>query len=145
LPIDLGLPDFIPGLRGKNHYIHESTNYFESLRLSWMENLYVIAQEVLNVLLKNTDGRTIYTERDSFTWDVYKEEFMEYICCHNFDVKATGFIRRLYSDVICIDYDVISRHGLNGNPIYGDIFKYAAESYISHNIFRKFIIRMFED
>ncbi len=142
---DIGLPDFIPGLSDKNHHIHEDTNYFEGLRFTWMENLYAIALEVLHVLLKNTDGRSISTERDSFTWDVYKEEFIEYIFCFNFDVKVTGVLRRLYSDVICIDYDVISDSGLEGNPIYGDIFKYSAESFIRHDIFRKFIIRMFEN
>ncbi|MGU5636066.1 hypothetical protein ACV1DV_10985, partial [Aeromonas veronii] len=76
-------------------------------------------------------------------WEEYQRSLLEDVYCHNFLVRPTGLLRRLYEDVTDLDYKASHFYGLTEHPIHGDMPYLGVDYLTSQSYFRFFIRRMF--
>lgn len=114
-----------------------------SLYSVWSSQLFRIGLNVVESATKTIDGKEGHIDQGFLDWGSYQRTFLEDVSCHNFLVRPTGLIRKLYDDVMNLDYDVCQDVGLNNHPIHGDMPYLGVDYLSSHAYFRPFIIRMF--
>lgn len=136
------LSDFISGLKlERNEPMYE--NYISSLSLAWESHLFMIGQNIVDLVNLNVHKDRVSTDRGRMTWDEFESNFIENVACFNYDIRPTGLIRELYLETTKIDYNYWRLH--KNHPIQGDIFNWAIETLVSHNFFSEFLERMFGD
>ncbi|MED3971315.1 hypothetical protein [Priestia megaterium] len=132
------LNDIIQGLRLEADHI----DYFESLHSGWSSNLIKIGLNTMKLLFKNVDGKKISFDHGLFSWEDYISSSIEHNYSFNYEVFPTGSLKRLYSEVLRLDYEFIAKNGLEKHPIHGDIFHLLVDSYYNHHFFDVFLDRM---
>ena len=139
---NINLAHLIPGLNKSAPSLHDEINYLQDEAIVWSSHLFGIGRNTVKRALQST-VKHLHIDHGFLSWDDYQEQVLEDVSCENFDVRPTGLIRELYWDVIRIDYELVSRVGVENHPVFGDIYGYAVETLSSQHFFRQFLVRMF--
>ncbi len=144
-PEGVGLLQVIPGLEKSDRGQFGAMDYLDDLRSVWDSQLFRIGKSVIDSVTLSTEKGSLDTDSGFMNWDEYQSQIIEDVCCHNFDVRPTGFIRDLFLDVTSLDYAHASQAGVENHLIHGDMHRCAADGVVSQVMFRKFLDRMLGD
>jgi len=134
------LRSIIPGLDKPRNMIEEDENHLVWLNMTWGAHLSRVGKECVDFLSLSSTNRTVHTDRGSSNWEHYESSLIENAMSHNFYVRPTGIIRKMFSETLKLDYKYFKDHGVH--PLIGDVFEFAVESTTSHYLFSQFIERM---
>ncbi|WP_421289665.1 hypothetical protein [Aeromonas veronii] len=109
----------------------------------WSSQLSIIGRSVVEAVTQTTDGKKGDIDQGFLDWEEYQWSLLEDVYCHNFLVRPTGLLRRLYEDVTDLDYKASHFYGLTEHPIHGDMPYLGVDYLTSQSYFRFFIRRMF--
>ncbi|MED3994652.1 hypothetical protein P4647_08305 [Peribacillus frigoritolerans] len=134
----VGLDDIIKGLKLEEEHIQ----YLENLHVNWSSHLVKVGTDSLRFLFKDTNGKRVSLEYGIFTLKQYWSSLIESGFAFNYDIFPTCGFKKLYSEVLKLDYEFVAKNGVNEYPM-GDIFKELIESYKSHHFIEINLGRMF--
>lgn len=109
----------------------------------WSSQLFIIGRGVVEAVTQTTDGKKGDIDQGFLDWEAYQRSLIEDVYCHNFLVRPTGLLRRLYEDITDLDYKACHYYGLNEHPVHGDMPYLGVDYLTSQSYFRFFIRRMF--
>jgi hypothetical protein len=143
--VEVNLLDIIPELEKSAKNENIETNFLGFLSLAWDNEMTGIGFDIVQTLTKSLDQESIITDYGGFNWDDYQSKFLEDIYCHNFKMRLTGLLRKLFFEYAKLDYDYIREYGHEEHFQYadGDIPNFLVDISNSQFFVRNFIRRLF--
>lgn len=129
-----------------NTHNKSSEDYLEAFSTGWTDTIASISFETFKTMTVNSENETFETDHGSMTWEQYQRILMEDVFVHNYDVRPTGLLRKLFQAYQDIDYKYLTKYGYENHPFHGhgDIPRYGIDNWYDIRYFREFLNRLFD-
>jgi len=136
----------IPGLANNAKKGDEKNEYLYDLITSWSNTIAKIASDTVELLISNDKNQKFERSWDSMSWKEYQRNMVEDVLVFNFNVRATGLIRNLFTDYTKEDYKYLANYGYKNHPSlnHGDIPSFVVDYLNKQHFFRDFLLRLFD-
>ncbi len=142
----INLLDIIPELANKSMEIKEAQYFLESLIMTWENTITKIAFDCVDVMIMNDSNVNIEKSFSGFNWEEYQTLMLEDAVVFNYEIRATGLMRKLFIAYTKEDYSYLAKYGYESHPFldHGDIPTFAVDYLNKHTYFRDFLLRLFD-
>ncbi|BDD04460.1 hypothetical protein [Aureibacter tunicatorum] len=142
----INILQIIPELANKAKKVNEENCYLYDLITTWTNTITGIAFETVNLMTSNDDNQNFEKGWGGMTWEQYQTKMLEDALCFNFNVRATGLIRKLFVDYTREDYKYLTKYGYENHPSlsHGDIPTFIVDYLNEQHYFRNFLQRLFD-
>lgn len=143
---DINLLQIIPELINKAKVVNEENDFFYNLVTTWDNTICGIAFDTVEAMTTNYKEMSFEKGWGSMTWKQYQDIMLEDALCFNYEIKATGLIRRLFLSYSIQDYGYIAKFGTDSHPYlsHGDVPDFLVDYISEQTYFRDFLYSIFE-
>lgn len=142
----INILQIIPELINKAKETNEENEHFYNLIVGWSNTITGIAFDTVRLMTSNDQELTFERDWGGMTWKEYQRNIIEDGIVFNYEVKATGLLRRLFITYTQHDYEYVTKFGSDMHPYlyHGDFPNFAADYLNEQTYFRSFLYSIFE-
>ncbi|MBL3658775.1 hypothetical protein [Fulvivirga sediminis] len=142
----INLLQIIPELKNKAEEIIEENEHFYNLIVEWSNTIAGIAFDTVRLMTTNDKELNVERGWGGMSWKQYQANILEDVNVFNYDIKATGLLRRLWAIYSQQDYEYVTKHGSDMHPYlhHGDFPNFLVDSFNEQRYFREFLYSIFE-
>lgn len=142
----INLLQIIPELTNKAKETNEENEHFYNLIVGWSNTITGIAFDTVRLMTTNDQQLTFERGWGGMTWKEYQGNMLEDGIVFNYEIKATGLLRRLWAIYSQQDYEYVVKHGSEMHPYlhHGDFPIFLIDSFNEQTYFRDFLYSIFE-
>ncbi|MBN8855301.1 MAG: hypothetical protein BGO55_24145 [Sphingobacteriales bacterium 50-39] len=143
---EINLTQIIPELLKRAKEVNEEGDFFYELVTTWDDNLIRIAFNTVEVMTTNDKNLSFERGWGGMTWKEYQGVLLEDGLCFNYDMKATGLVRKLFVSYTIEDYKYMAKFGTEKHPYlgHGDVPDFMVDYLNEQTYFRDFLYNIFE-
>ncbi len=142
----INILQIIPELANKAKLVNEQNDYFYDLIATWSNTIVKITFDTVDLMTTGRSNEIIDRGWGTMDWQEYKRLMFEDSLCFNYSIRATGIIRKLFTDYSKEDFKYLSKYGYENHPYlsHGDIPTHIVDYINEQGYFRDFLKRLFD-